>query len=86
MSTNWALATDLLPKGEEAKYLGLTNLATAGAAALALFSIGPAIDFLNAYSPNLGYSVMLLVCFICFVVGSVLLMKIKGRFNQNSEV
>jgi Na+/melibiose symporter-like transporter len=86
MSANWALAIDLLPKGEEARYLGLTNLATAGAAALALFSVGPAIDFFNTYSPNLGYSVMLLVCFICFVVGSVLLMKVKGRVNQDSGV
>ncbi|GAI08409.1 unnamed protein product, partial [marine sediment metagenome] len=40
MSTNWALATDLVPKGEEARYLGLTNLATAGGAALARL-IGP---------------------------------------------
>ena len=82
MSTNWALATDLVAEGEEARYLGLTNLATAGAAALALFSIGPAIDFLNTYSLNLGYSVMLLVCFICFVAGAGLLMKIKGASTE----
>jgi len=79
MSTNWALATDLVPQGEEARYLGLTNLATAGAAALALFIIGPTIDFFNTYSPNLGYSVMFAVCFVCLVAGSVLLMKIRKR-------
>jgi len=79
MSTNWALATDLVAKGEEARYLGLTNLATAGGSALALLTIGPLIDFLNAYSPNLGYSVMLLACFIYFIAGSVLLMRIKGQ-------
>ena len=45
ISSNWALATDLVAKGEEARYLGLTNLATAGASALTLFTIGPAIDF-----------------------------------------
>jgi len=78
MSSNWALATDLVAKGEEARYLGLTNLATAGGAALARL-IGPAIDFFNAKSPNLGYSVMLLACFIYFVVGSFLIMKIKRR-------
>jgi len=77
-STNWALATDLVAKGEEARYLGLTNLATAGGATLAHL-IGPVIDFFNAYSPGLGYSVMLGACFIYFVVGSALLMKIKGR-------
>jgi len=78
MSSNWALATDLVPKGEEARYLGLTNLATAGGAALARL-IGPVIDFFNAYSLNLGYQVMLGACFIYFVAGSGLLMKIKGR-------
>ncbi|MBA7706297.1 hypothetical protein ES703_115149 [subsurface metagenome] len=78
LSTNWALATDLVAKGEEARYLGLTNLATAGGAALARL-IGPVIDFFNAYSSGLGYQVMLLACFIYFVVGSLLVIKIKLR-------
>ncbi len=78
MSTNWALATDLVVKGEEARYLGLTNLATAGGAALARL-IGPVIDFFNAYSPGLGYSVMLGASFIYFLVGSALLTRIKGH-------
>jgi MFS family permease len=77
-SSNWALATDLVPKGEEARYLGLTNLATAGGAALARL-IGIAIDPLNAHSPGLGYKVMLGACFIYFVAGSLLLLKLKGR-------
>lgn len=78
MSSNWALATDLVPKGEEAKYLGLTNLATAGGGALARL-IGPLIDFGNSQSQNLGYSFMLGACFIYFVVGALLLLKIKRR-------
>ena len=78
MSTNWALATDLVAKGEEARYLGLANLATAGGAALARL-IGPVIDFFNAYSTNLGYSVMLLASFVYFVAGSLLLLKIRQR-------
>lgn len=78
MSTNWAMATDLVLKGEEARYLGLTNLATAGGAALARL-IGPVIDFFNTYTPGLGYQVMLLICFIYFIAGSALLLKIKGR-------
>jgi MFS family permease len=78
MSTNWALATDLVVKGEEARYLGLTNLATAGGAALARL-IGPVIDFFNAYTMNLGYSIMLLLCFAYFVIGALLLLKIGRR-------
>ncbi|MFC1892515.1 MFS transporter [Chloroflexota bacterium] len=78
LSSNWALATDLVAKGEEARYLGLTNLATAGASALVLVLIGPMVDLLNSRSPNLGYSIMLLVCFIFLIFGSLLLLKVRG--------
>ncbi|MFC1992527.1 MFS transporter [Chloroflexota bacterium] len=77
-STNWAMATDLVVEGEEARYLGLTNLATAGGAALARL-IGPIIDFSNSFSPGLGYSIMLLVSFVYFLIGSGLLLKIRVR-------
>ncbi len=77
MSSQWALATDLVGKGEEARYLGLVNMSSAGAGAVSRL-IGPVIDFFNASSPNLGYQVMLVVCFICFVIGSLLLLKIKA--------
>ena len=78
MSSNWALATDLIARGEEARYLGLTNMATAGGAALARL-IGPVIDFFNNYTSGLGYQVMLGACFFYFVTGSILLLKIKGK-------
>ncbi len=75
-SANWALATDFAPKDEEARYLGLANMATAGGAALARV-IGPVIDFFNAQEPNLGYRVMLLVCMAYFLVGGALVLKIR---------
>jgi Na+/melibiose symporter-like transporter len=75
-STNWALATDLVAEGEEARYLGIANMATAGGAALAR-AIGPAIDFFNSQSPDLGYQFMLLVCLAYFIIGSVLITRIK---------
>jgi len=78
MSTNWALATDLVAKGEEARYLGLTNVATAGGAALARL-IGPVIDFFNAQSFGLGYQVMLLACVLYFILGSALVVRVKVR-------
>jgi Na+/melibiose symporter-like transporter len=81
LSSNWALATDLVPKGEEARYLGLTNLATAGGAALARL-IGLAIDPLNIYSPGLGYQIMLGACFIYFAAGSLLLIRIKNTSTK----
>lgn len=78
LSTNWALATDLVARGEEARYLGITNVATAGGAALARL-IGTAIDPLNAYSSGLGYQIMFLACFVYFIAGALLITKIKPR-------
>ena len=63
LSGSWALATDLAVNGEEAKYLGLTNLAVAGGSALARL-IGPVIDLFNGIRQGLGYQVMLLFCFV----------------------
>ncbi len=77
-STNWALATDLVTKGEEARYLAIANMATAGGAALARL-IGPAIDFFNSQSPGLGYDVMLLACLVYFIAGSALIVKVRRR-------
>jgi len=55
-TSSWALVTNLVPKGEEARYLGITNLATAGGSAAARLT-GPLIDGINRLfdSKTLGY-------------------------------
>jgi Na+/melibiose symporter-like transporter len=77
-SANWAMATDLAEKGEEARYLGIANIATAGGAALAR-AIGPAIDFFNNREALSGYNVMLWACLGYFIIGALLIFKIKKR-------
>jgi Na+/melibiose symporter-like transporter len=77
-STNWALATDFAPKGEEARYLGVANMATAGGAVLARV-IGPGIDFFNSRNALSGYTFMLMMCLGYFLVGAALVIKIKRR-------
>ena len=74
--TNWALATDLVARGEEAKYLGIANMATAGGAALARL-IGPVIDCFNQIGTNTGYFVMLGACMVYFIAGALILLKVK---------
>ena len=78
MGSNWALAVDLVPRDEAARYLGLTNLATAGGSILARLQ-GPMIDFVNAYSAGLGYTAMLWISLGSLIASSVLLRGIKER-------
>ncbi|MBI2847512.1 MAG: MFS transporter [Chloroflexi bacterium] len=75
-STNWALAQDLVPKDKAGQYLGLTNFASAGGAGIARAS-GGLIDLLNAYEAGLGYTVILLGCAIYFILGSLLVMRVR---------
>ncbi len=75
-STNWALATDLVAAGQEARYLGIANMATAGGAALARL-IGPVIDFFNRGGQNTGYTVMLMATLAYFLAGALLLTRVN---------
>jgi MFS family permease len=57
MSANWALVTDIVPRQEAARYLGIANIATAGGSAVARFLGGALIDPLNRLtgSTSTGY-------------------------------
>jgi MFS-type transporter involved in bile tolerance (Atg22 family) len=78
MSTNWALATQMAAPGEGGRYMGLTNMATAGGSALARL-VGPMIDFFNGKSANSGYTAMLIFCLVCFTVGVAILVMVEGK-------
>ena len=55
MTTNWAMGTKLVPAEEAGRYLGISNLAGAGAGLIG-FGIGaPVADYLNKVIPGLGY-------------------------------
>jgi MFS family permease len=78
LSANWALATDIIPQEEAGKYLGFTNLATAGASALARLG-GPLIDGVNALRPeaHLGYPTLFVLASASALVGTLLLLRIR---------
>ena len=58
MTTNWALGTRLIPPAEAGRYLGIANLAGAGAGMIGAGIGGLVADFLNASLPGLGYFVL----------------------------
>ncbi|MDD4874154.1 MAG: MFS transporter [Dehalococcoidales bacterium] len=82
-SANWAMACDMVCKGEEARYLGIANMATAGAGALARL-IGPVIDFFENQSTGSGYQVMLITCLALFLIGALILIRMKAKVNQEA--
>jgi MFS family permease len=83
LSANWALATDLIPKEEAAGYLGISNLATAGAGVLAGLVGGPLIDLFNAREPGLGYTALFLTACLSYLVGAAALIKIRERTEES---
>jgi len=77
LTANWALANELAPAAEAGKFLGLTNLATAGAGAVGRLE-GPLIDVFNNLHPGvwMGYSGLFLVGVVFILISALLLKKI----------
>jgi MFS family permease len=83
LSSNWALASRLAPRSDAGKYLGLTNIATAGASAVSkLFGIP--IDIINNTYPGqfFGYSGLFLLGGIFSLISMLLLNNIKEPSHQ----
>jgi len=77
MTSNWTLANQLAPRAQAGRFLGLTNLATAGAAALSRLQ-GPAIDWLNSMRPGqwMGYTGLFVFGMVCILASLALLTRI----------
>ncbi len=57
-TANWAMGTDLVPKEQAGRYLGISNMAGAGAGAVGAYIGGPIADFFSTHTPQtpgLGY-------------------------------
>ncbi len=57
-TTNWALGTDLVPPESAGRYLGISNLAGAGAGIVGAGIGGPMADQLNLLQSGLGFLVI----------------------------
>ena len=84
LTSNWALANALVPEAEAGKYLGLTNLATAGAGALARLE-GPILDWLNHLWPGMwiGYKGLFLFGGIAIFLSLFILRKIEVKPRED---
>ena len=78
LTANWAFAMRLAPRQETGKFLGLVNLATAGAAAAGRLQ-GPMIDMLNSYKSGAwyGYSAVFLLGALSISISAGLLHRLS---------
>jgi len=81
-TTNWALGTDIVPKKDAGKFLGISNLAGAGAGAVGAYIGGPIADFFTVnfpQMPGLGYMLIFGIYATLFLVSSIVLIKVPEK-------
>ncbi|HZW05222.1 MAG TPA: MFS transporter, partial [Anaerolineaceae bacterium] len=84
ISANWAMTADVVPRSEAARYFGLANVGTGGAAAAAgLF--GLLVDGVNRSIPGAGFTALFLAAAAAFFAASLSLMKLRQTGQPPSE-
>lgn len=73
LSVNWAWAADMVPPEEAGRYLGLSNIATAGASAVARLLAGPLVDGGNVLRHGAGYEILFISLGLSMLFGVWLL-------------
>ena len=81
-TANWALGTDLVPKKEAGRYLGIGNLAGAGAGAVGAYIGGPIADFFTTHvpqMPGLGYVLLFAIYGTLFLFSVIALSQVTEK-------
>ena len=79
MTPNWAMGTSLVPPEEAGRYLGISNLAGAGAGMIGAGIGGPVADYLNLSTPGLGYFAIFTAYTILFALSTVSLRFVRQK-------
>ncbi len=85
-ASNWALGTLLVPKAEAGRYLGLSNLAGAGAGAVGAYIGGPIADFLTAQVPQVpgfGYVLLFTIYGLLFLFSALALTQVRVAIKES---
>jgi len=80
VTANWALGTHIVPKEESGRYLGIANLAGAGAGAVGGYIGGPIADLLTMHVPQvpgLGYLLLFAIYGILFLLSVLVLTRVN---------
>jgi len=86
MSTNWAMANQMSSGAEAGKLMGLTNLATAGSAAVARLE-GPMIDWFNNMKPGslMGWTVLFALSAVLMIASSLAMRKVPETAGEHAK-
>jgi MFS family permease len=88
LASSWALVTDIVPRREAARYLGIANIAAAGGSALARFLGGALIDPINRLSgsPAAGYLTLYTIAAAFFLLSAVAVLPLSApRVGAETE-
>ena len=87
-TTNWALGTDLVPRETAGRYLGIANLAGAGAGAVGAYIGGPIADYFTVNAPQdpgIGYVLIFAIYGTMFLVSSLVLLGVHEHWKPASR-
>jgi MFS family permease len=84
VTVNWSLGTHLVPPQEAGRYLGVSNLAGAGAGMIGSGIGGPLADLLNANLPGLGYFVIFAGYLLLFLLSSLSMLGVPGQMKTRA--
>jgi len=81
LSVDWAFITEVIPAGESGRFMGISNIATAGSGIIARLIAGPLLDHYNA-GPRIlglpgGYPVIFAIFALWMIAGSFLVLKVR---------
>jgi hypothetical protein len=77
MTANWALGTDLVPAEQAGRYLGISNLAGAGAGIVGAGIGGIVADAINHYYMGFGYFAIFAAYGVLFALSAVTLLWVR---------
>ena len=81
LSASWALATDIVPRAEAARYLGIANIATCIGSGVARLLGGVLIDPINKAlgSSSSGYFLLYALAALCFLASAVVIIPLPNK-------
>jgi MFS family permease len=87
LAVDWAFMVDVIPAEEAGRFLGFSNIATAGSGVIAGFVGGFLIDIFNARGPILGqpggYPATFTVYIFSFILGTLAILKVRETRHRH---